>query len=338
MLVFTAKEVFYYCPNGVLMESVSYDDDPCQPLALEMSNCIQLCGHLHKLQADESSTSIAASIASYRSYMELLDHYVQRVLTYDDDVVDAFTGVMNAHSGVSGPFYWGLPQRTFARGLIQGRRSGYYSFQGQICRRPDFPSWSLLGWRTAKPEVGRRVFEIGPYEPQVSLVHIYAYEESSLRLLPGSWDDGTGIEGYCTQSIRHYNKATNLEALPLQPCVEELPPQLVSPLRQIVGPALVFWTHVARFPTKGNLLPERRDPRFRDDASGEVKKLNAQVEVIIINAYPANDKSKWGTDAHLYGIVVERQLGYARRIGITYDMSVSQWLLGNPKKKLIVLI
>jgi hypothetical protein len=343
MLVFTTKEAFFYCPNGVLTESVSYADDPCQPLALEASHCIKLCSRLHKPQADGISTSIDASISSYGSYRELLNYYIRRDLTYDNDMVDAFTGVMNAHSSVSGPFYWGLPQRTFARGLIQQRVSGSYSLKSQMCRRPDFPSWSLLGWKIAKPKQNYSIFDWISSTPQVTLVHIYTYEDSSLRLLLGAWNDGTGVEGYRTQSIEYYNKATNLEALPLQPCVEELPPQLVPLLGGIAGPILVFWTHVARFQTKGDPQPEGFPRRFIDDEFGDEKEFNEQVEVILITACHEyepviHDERKWGIYANLYGIVIERHLGFARRIGTTFKMRLSQWLLGNPKKELIAFI
>jgi hypothetical protein len=340
MLVFTAKEAFFYCPNGIVTETVTYADNACHPLSLEMSLCIQLCGRLHKPQGYEGSTGVVASVWNYDSYVWLLNYYIERNLTYDSDVVDAFTGVMNAHSSESGPFYWGLPQRTFARGLIQQRARGSSNLKSQICRRTDFPSWSLLGWKIAKPkpEQNHCIFNYARPPPLFPLVHIYAYEESSLRLLLGPWDDGMGIEGYCTQSIAYYNRATKLEALPLQPSIEELPPQLTSRLERIVGPILVFWTHVACFQTRTDGFR----PFFRDDESGQVKQTDAQVEVILITAYfeyeaTAHDENEWGIYADLRGIVIERHLGFARRIG-TVEMRVFEWLLGNPKKELIVFM
>jgi hypothetical protein len=247
MLVFTEKEGFFYCSHGLLTESVSYNDNPCQPLPFEDPKYIQLCGRLHEPQKEERSTGIATSITTFNFYITLLNYYIERVLTYENDVVNAFTGVMNAHSRLLGPFYWGNPQRLFARALFPQRQSGWMGIICPACRRSDLPSWSLLSWKIANPEHDGRTFDYSHFCPLFTLVHIYAYEDSSLRLLLEPLDYATGIEGYCTQSIEYHNKATNLEALPLQPSIEELPPQLVPIPGDIPVPMLVFWTNVACF-------------------------------------------------------------------------------------------
>jgi hypothetical protein len=342
MLVFTEKEVFFYCSYGLLTESVSYNDDPCEPLPFEYPKYIQLCGRLNESQEEESSPGIATSINTFNSYITLLNYYIERVLTYENDVVNAFTGVMNAHSSLLGPFYWGNPQRLFTRALLPQRQSGWMGINGPACRRPDLPSWSLLSWNIANPEHDGRTFDYSHPGPLFTLVHIYAYENSTLRLLLEPLDHATGIEGYCTQSIEYYNKATNLEALPLQPSVEELPPQLVPIPGEISVPMLVFWTHVARF-TEGDRQPDDFCPKFTDDVSGVDKALDAQVEVVLIAACinaraHVKYKHEWAKRTHLHGIAIERHLGCARRIGTALKLTPAQWMLGNPKKELICFI
>jgi hypothetical protein len=51
MLVFTSKEAFFYCPDGLLTESAYRRDDPGGTLAVERAPGdklgIKLCGLLH---------------------------------------------------------------------------------------------------------------------------------------------------------------------------------------------------------------------------------------------------------------------------------------------------
>jgi hypothetical protein len=304
---------------------------------------IQLCSGLREPQKEESSTGIAATITSFDHHINLLNYYIERALTYENDVVDAYTGIMNAHSGQLGLFHWGNPTRMFTRDLLVHRQLDYMGITSPTCRRPSLPSWSLLSWKIANPEYDDRTFACSHGGPLFPLVHIYAYEDSSLRLLLEPLDDSAGTEGYCTHSIENYNKAIDLEALPLQPSIEELPPHLVPILGKTSVPALVFWTHVARFQTKVNLQPGDFQPRFIDDVSGVKKELDEEVEVILIAScldarVHVKYEHDWGKRTELHGIAIERRLGCVRRIGTALKLTLEQWLLGSPKKELICFI
>jgi hypothetical protein len=325
MLVFTAKEVLFYCPRGVLFESVSLGDDQCEPLPSRDVSSIELCELLHTSRTHQRSSNISASVKYYESvYLKLLNFYGRRVLSYDNDVLNAFSGVINAQLGILGRFYWGLPQRLFARALLLSRTA---SSDYTMSRRPGFPSWSWVGWKPDKPG------QLGPFNNDVlssffPIAYIYKHDErSSLELLMGFRDD-QGIEGCCADSIDRYNSSTKLDPLPKWPCIEKVPklPQLFG---QESLPVLVFWTHVARFVTnaiKSTVMFFRMD-ECRD------WRARTHIEFVLIGTsepfpnYPV-----------VHGILIERHLGYARRIGTALNVPLYRWLAGDPKKELILLI
>jgi hypothetical protein len=326
MLVFTVKEVFFYCSNGIMSESVSIGGDRLESLPLADISSFKLCGLLHKSRTEQTSTTISASVEHYYSvYLTLLNFYVRRVLTYDNDVLDAFSGVINAQLGMLGQFYWGLPQGLFARALLQPSKPQY-----TMSRRPGFPSWSWLGWKLDENEQ-HNIFWRDFLVPLFPLVHIYKHEEqSSPELLIGPRDD-RGIEGYCVNSIDNYNASTKLEPLPKWPCIGNVPklPQLLG---QESFSVLIFWTHVARF-AASDLDKSLAFVYMDEDGDWIAHFGSAQIEVILIATTEPNSEY---TEFH--GIAIERHLGYARRIGIILDIRASTWLAGNPKKELILLI
>jgi hypothetical protein len=329
MLVFTAKEVFFYCPAGVLSESVSMGGDRCEPILLTDISSMQLCGLLHTLKTDQRSQTTSASIGHYNSvYLTLLDFYAGRVLTYDTDVLDAFSGVINAQLRMLGQFYWGLPRGLFARALLQSRTLGPGD---TMSRRPGFPSWSWLGWKPEEPgnhDTFRRYF----LPPLFSLVHIYKHDEQSyLELLMEPRDDRGGMEGYCVDSIEHYNALTKLDPLPRWPCINKVP-KFPHIFRQESVPVLLFWTHVARF--AASALENNRALFYMNECSDRRARVSsAHIEVVLV----ATTRPSPGVTC-LQGIAIERHSGYARRIGPVLDIPPPTWLAGNPKKELILLI
>jgi hypothetical protein len=328
ILVFTAREVFFYCPNGILCESVTMGGDQYESFPLNVTSHIKLCGAVNTSLTSQSPSTIFYSVQYYRNvYLTLLGSYRERVLTYDDDVLDAFSGVLNAQLGVLGQFYWGLPQGLFARALLL---SNTISPTYTMSRRPGFPSWSWLGWKFDQP--GRHGIFYDPIQsPFFPLVYIYKHDaQSSTELLVGPMDD-QGIEGCCVGCIDHYNTTTELDPLPTLPCIEKVPkfPQLLG---QDSLPVLLFWTHVARFTASAI---KKSCAAFRITGCGDWKARigNAQIEIILI-ALAESDSG----DTHIHGIVIERHMGYARHIGTVLHIALSTWLDGNPKKELILLI
>jgi hypothetical protein len=70
----------------------------------------------------------------------VLESYLGRVLTYDSDILNAFSGIINGEAHTLEPFHGGLPKKLFSRALISG-----HTYPSSCNRRPEFPTWSWLG-------------------------------------------------------------------------------------------------------------------------------------------------------------------------------------------------
>ncbi|KAF2830913.1 hypothetical protein CC86DRAFT_269149, partial [Ophiobolus disseminans] len=78
------------------------------------------------------------------SYLDMVAYYMTRVLKFEHDFLNAFSGVINAHTLLLGHFHWGLPVRHFARSLLLSMMKR--EDMELPTRRQQFPSWSWLGW------------------------------------------------------------------------------------------------------------------------------------------------------------------------------------------------
>jgi hypothetical protein len=109
---------------------------------LYQESSIQICGFLHKMLTKD--TILTKLIEQYeQSYSQLLSFYIGRSLTYDTDVLNAFSGIINAQSVSLGHFESGMPLRLFARALFWA----VYPESGPLSRQSGFPSWSWVGWK-----------------------------------------------------------------------------------------------------------------------------------------------------------------------------------------------
>ncbi|CAN9177140.1 unnamed protein product [Alternaria alternata] len=358
ILLFIPEEVVFYCSNGVACESTSLGDDlykmlpPMKQPSLHQQSSIQNCGFLQKLPRED--TTLIDLIEQYEeNYLQSLSFYIGRNLTYDTDVLNAFSGIINAQSVSLGHFESGLPLRLFARALFLSVTPQ----SGPLSRRNGFPSWSWIGWkldvsssRTALDGGGyRRAMRRGYW----TLVQIYSCTEfRNPVLLLGPLNFNNGIEGYCSRSIELYNELTSAPPLPTEPCVEEAPFFHVS-YNQSLQTLLVFWTHVApltlSFPTGYGDLPEVHidcpmiRARFEEEAS-----LELEVALIAITrgvSYFEEIKVKdwrqpWqfgDREQEVSGIIIERWQGLARRVGVVHDIEIRQWVAANPQKELLLL-
>ncbi|KLU90329.1 hypothetical protein MAPG_09292 [Magnaporthiopsis poae ATCC 64411] len=81
----------------------------------------------------------------YRAYVEILEDYTGRRLTYQQDALEAFGGIASFLSrAVATSFLWGMPLRFFEQALLfqPGSKS-----RAPLTRRRQFPSWSWVGWQ-----------------------------------------------------------------------------------------------------------------------------------------------------------------------------------------------
>ena len=85
-----------------------------------------------------------------KKWDNLVSAYLKRWLTYDEDILRAFTGILGAlDSSMSEGFHFGLPQQFFDAALLWvpvkplTRRE---DLRNDLAR-PAFPSWSWAGWK-----------------------------------------------------------------------------------------------------------------------------------------------------------------------------------------------
>jgi hypothetical protein len=76
-----------------------------------------------------------------RIYGQLLCQYMRRRLTHDEDILDAFTGILSRIEGEIGKHIRGLPSKEFGAALQWKTDKPF-----PIGQRYGFPSWSWAGW------------------------------------------------------------------------------------------------------------------------------------------------------------------------------------------------
>lgn len=101
------------------------------------------------LSRDPDSFDDASWPDMYR-YARLVSLFNERLLTYPEDALDAFAGVLSASSrSFTGGFISGLPQMFFNGALLW---QPYHPLERRVCRNPQkqkeacLPSWSWVGW------------------------------------------------------------------------------------------------------------------------------------------------------------------------------------------------
>ena len=103
--------------------------------------------HIRETASTYSDLSLAredTKWACLKKWDNLLSAYLSRKLTYDNDILRAFSGICSALAGsMSGGFLYGLPQEFFDVSLL-------WIPTEYLVRRKDpnhnFPSWSWCGW------------------------------------------------------------------------------------------------------------------------------------------------------------------------------------------------
>jgi hypothetical protein len=91
---------------------------------------------------------------SSRSYYSHVQEYTRRKLTFEGDILNAFTAILQDHSARFGTiFCWGLPTQHFLEALIWTNGHYYEKLSQPLKRRASsqkgrvpFPSWSWAGW------------------------------------------------------------------------------------------------------------------------------------------------------------------------------------------------
>jgi hypothetical protein len=129
---FTGDHVIFRCGGGVWSEDMGLDLAPYARKRLR-----QWADGL--IRFPRRQTRYTAYLMHL--YSRLLSQYLVRNLTVEEDIVDAFQGILTRMSRMGQPQLWGLPIKTLGASLMWMSRS--------ICasrRMPAFPSWSWAGW------------------------------------------------------------------------------------------------------------------------------------------------------------------------------------------------
>jgi hypothetical protein len=87
--------------------------------------------------------------------MRLLEEYTNRSLSYESDALNAITGALNTFRLKDPPVYhiWGVPfakdprNRHSPKKTLRMQIALHWCHLKPVPRRPDFPSWSPLGWK-----------------------------------------------------------------------------------------------------------------------------------------------------------------------------------------------
>ena len=87
-----------------------------------------------------------------KKWDNLVRSYLERELTYEKDILRAFSGILGALDGSMEGFHFGLPQQFFDVALlwVPKERLTRREDLGNEVARPRFPSWSWAGWKGAR--------------------------------------------------------------------------------------------------------------------------------------------------------------------------------------------
>jgi hypothetical protein len=152
MLVFTDLQVFWRCQEATWFEDTIMEpwEDKAKLLRLaEMS----YPGSKRGPSPLQLTYGVHAPPSRHR-YQELVAAYIPRQLSFPEDILNAFRGVLKLYGSGSSEDLWGLPGTDLA-----GAIAWYYDQDEPSKRRLGFPSWSWAGW-VASPGNGIRFREM----------------------------------------------------------------------------------------------------------------------------------------------------------------------------------
>lgn len=146
LLVFTDRMVFFECKQTTFREDVILESDEgevslsmWQPVTriLDSANGLKLSG-----KKDRMETGM-----QLEKFRDIVSQYCSRALSYEEDVLNAFAGILNTFVPAFGEFRFGIPTRFLSLMLL-------WKAEGRLraTRRTgvDIPSWSWAAWKGYK--------------------------------------------------------------------------------------------------------------------------------------------------------------------------------------------
>ncbi|KAM3065052.1 hypothetical protein ACMFMG_006184 [Clarireedia jacksonii] len=146
LLIFTDQQIYWSCWNATWLEEVALE---------EVFNINFQRDPLSLGPEDEGFHSIAESRDTLTLYRKLVNQYRHRQLTFDSDILNAFSGICQALGAIADDSYhWGLPVSCFGASLtwcLRGGGARNYALCDPHGLNPSnpsvpFPSWSWAAW------------------------------------------------------------------------------------------------------------------------------------------------------------------------------------------------
>jgi hypothetical protein len=131
VLFFTGTYVFFRCETALLCEDFGLGFSACSEKRMNWD-----------LPLPPFYRIVPGPIRHFPgSFSLLLGQYLRRNLRYDEDILDAFTGILTRMKDKIGIHLWGLPSNALATALQWKTDQPFPTTQ-----RAGFPSWSWAGW------------------------------------------------------------------------------------------------------------------------------------------------------------------------------------------------
>ena len=240
-LIFTENLCFFHCSNVIWTEEIVLENS-------QIKNTPSVQESLRVLNLLRAPSKWRNNMSYFNEvYSPLLAEFTQRRLSRDEDAIAAFKGILQALQPVVGSFYWGVPERMLARGLLwKLHTNSYCDGPPADNRRREFPSWSWAGWRTRDGEFIDAVPQTLNIEQDsgvASTVSFYRLEEGSEPIhLPQSDEYGRHLQASY--------KVTNEMVYTQCPTLGQTP--------ELQRKLLVFWASSAFLRVEPHPVPQNR--------------------------------------------------------------------------------
>jgi hypothetical protein len=331
-----------------------------------------MCNSVKPQPPETATYSIQSVRQNYETvHWNLLNNYLGRQLSYDTDILAAFSGVLNAEGATIGPSFWGLPCNILARALfwetnnvsiIQPGQHYFKSSEFSMVRRDGFPSWSWTGWKISKNEMFssekkrpmlRNLIDSENFTP---FIHIYHMDEMRVvTSLMGKRSETDGVEGFDPWQVERFKHH-------MRDCKRRSPPPLVpaaSPhpdaFQHIPSHCLIFLASCSTF-----IVSSRPESRDQDHAYGLYKIYTEDKRDRGSSSFPRvwlniewrerqsrglefvllgmdTDEAAFGGKGCYTMLIEHREGGVAERVAIPQPFTMEQWGYGECRTQWVTL-
>ncbi|KAE9372622.1 HET-domain-containing protein [Stipitochalara longipes BDJ] len=329
LLVFTDQMAFLNCREAIFREDIQAKAamgdivivDPIE------KSIVRSHGSLVDLTPSSNQPRPKEILSALQEYAELVYDYTNRSLTNEEDILNAFTGVLKTFIPTLGAFRFGMPLNFLGITLL-------WELQGKsIAERRkgiDIPSWSWAAWAAKKIEIHFPII----YSP----IHMFEFRDTdqvskiTTNLIPTRIAPEVDLDENIEEQCRSFQQ-DELQQIKLY--------KLTSPLYQY----LLFWTSVAMLHVRFPLVPF--EPTKDEAHSYEICGNDGEFvgRVFLADSWRKSQPER--LEFALVGVrelghvflmvlVLERKDGIARRVQSTF-LKQKDWIDANPERKLILL-